>query len=198
MERQAVQERNLTSQDLERSLPPFTSETEDDLLNPSLTKHLRHVSIANDAAGQVEFRRRDLIRIFRRPDNRDDGVAVHQIFRSEILIEATNSASDIKVVVTHHARVIEVMEHRRDEQVPHLALSELVTVIHAGEIAHRRDMEHVPEVVVRALQVLCLSEEDSEIGSQVPFVEVFVVPDDLRQRSVGGFKVRHQLSPAGV
>ena len=51
-------------------------------------------------------------------------------------------------------------------------------------------VQHLPEVVIRVLQVCCGEEDRSKIGDQVPLIEPRVVGDDCRNIA-GNLSTQH-------
>jgi len=105
---------------------------------------------------------------------------------------------DVEAVVPRSSAVIEVVEECRDEEVPHLARSELVTVEYASVVAQVEHVAHVPEVVVRVVHVRRVEKHGAKVVNQVPQVEVPVIPHDRVNVTSGLQRMSHHFSPSGV
>jgi formylmethanofuran:tetrahydromethanopterin formyltransferase len=67
------------------------------------------------------------------------------------------------------------VEESGDEEVPHLPRVQDVCVILAGVVTEPEDVEEVPEVVIRVVQVPSVVEYDSEVMDEVSLIESITV-----------------------
>ena len=176
-----VDESGLHAQDLQWRPAPFSGQTEYDLLYPSDAEHLAQVGVPKDPSAQADLTNGYAIRVLGCPDEVVYLRLVFDIPGHDVLFKAPYGPGDIEVVVAHDAAVVEVVEHGGDEQVASLPCGKLTTVEGTGLVGQPYHVEHMTEVMVWVVEVLCLLEDGPEVGDEVAQINAVVISDDCWQ-----------------
>lgn len=173
-------ELDLHSENFEWGLLPLLGESEDDLLEPCQAQCLAQVCVPQDLRLEWNVRALNSVRVLRILYEQDDLLEKLDVLWKDVPPETSNRLLDLQAVLLLAAAVVEVVEHRRDEQVAHLPWGQLFLVEDTGLAAHVENVHEVSEVVIPRAQVSGLEEDDPEIGCQGALVEFPDIANDLR------------------
>lgn len=176
----------LHPQDFHCRLAPLLSETEDHLLDPRRAHGLTHVGIAQNLPENVDITSLHFVRVLGERYDHLDHVEVGSILFEDVGFQTTQCELDVEIVVATTSCVVEVVEHRCDEQIPSVTRvdweADSAVVAHCL-VTHVQHMQHVPGVVVGGPEVPRLAEQDAEVLAQVTFVQSGVISNDCRDGS---------------